>query len=155
MNMQIKFKRLDEEAITPEFKTAGAVAVDLTVIEDKIIQPLHTELLATGLAFELPQGYEMHIRGRSSTFKNTNLLIDGTIDSDYRGEVKIMIKNVGSYPVTINAGDRLAQGVISKVEQAFFLEVQELSETKRGIGGFGSTGVNLKLKTLIDEVVKN
>lgn len=153
--MIINFKKLNENAVAPEMKTDGSVAVDIHVIEDKIIQPLHTELLATGLAIELPFSYEMHIRARSSTFKNTNLLIDGTIDSDYRGEVKIMIKNVGSYPVEVKAGDRLAQGVISKVENVKFFEKDELSKTSRGDGGFGSTGINLQLKGLIDEVVKN
>jgi dUTP pyrophosphatase len=153
--MIVNFKKLDQDAIKPERKTTGAVAFDLTIIRDQIIQPYHTELCSTGLAVELPYGTEMHIRARSSTFRNTNLLIDGTIDSDYRGEIKVMIRNVGNYPIEVKAGDRLAQGVISKVELVEFNEVEKLSDTDRGTGGFGSTGLNTELKTLIDEVVKN
>lgn len=163
--MIVKVKKISDCAIIPERKTNGAVGYDLYTAEEKIIQPYHTELIGTGLIFELPESVEMHIRARSSTFRSTMLDIEGTIDSDYRGEVKIMVRNLGQYPVEIKIGDRIAQAILHEVKLPRFLESIELSKTDRGDGGFGSTGVsfvslgneekNDKLKKLIDEVTKN
>ena len=153
--MILKVKRLVDHAVMPERKTGGAVGFDLYTAEEKIIQPYHTELVGTGLSFELPYSTEMQIRPRSSTFKNTMLDIQGTIDSDYRGEVKLMIRNLGAYPVEIKIGDRLAQAIINEVKLPLIEEVDELSKTNRGTSGFGSTGVSDNLKNLIDEVIRN
>jgi dUTP pyrophosphatase len=153
--MILKIKKLVDHAVMPERKTAGAVGFDLYTAEEKIIQPYHTELVGTGLSFELPYATEMQIRPRSSTFKNTMLDIQGTIDSDYRGEVKLMIRNLGAYPVEIKIGDRLAQAIINEVKLPVIEEAERLSDTDRGAGGFGSTGVNDQLKNLINEVIKN
>lgn len=164
--MIIRVKKLVDHAIMPERKTAGAVGFDLYTAEEKIIQPYHTELLGTGLTFELPYSTEMQIRPRSSTFRNTMLDIQGTIDSDYRGEVKLMIRNIGAYPVEIKIGDRVAQAIINEVKLPTFEQVERLSTTDRGAGGFGSTGVtpfvamgngekNAELKKLIDEITSH
>lgn len=153
--MILKVKKLVDHAVMPERKTAGAVGFDLYTAEEKIIQPYHTELVGTGLSFELPHSTEMQIRPRSSTFKNTMLDIQGTIDSDYRGEVKLMIRNLGAYPVEIKIGDRLAQAIINEVKLPVIEEAERLSDTDRGAGGFGSTGVNDQLKNLINEIVQN
>lgn len=95
----------------------------------------------TGVAFEIPEGYEMQIRGRSGlAFKHNIEVHRGTIDSDYRGTVKVKLYNLGNEPVVLRKGDRIAQGVIQPVVKAKFETVSELSETDRGTGGFGSTG---------------
>ena len=101
-------------------------------------------VVGTGLAFEIPVGLEMEIRDRSGNmFKDIKILaFNGTIDSDYRGEVKLHITNLGKEDVTFKKGDRPAQGVIKRIEQVNFIEKEELSETERGADGFGSTGRN-------------
>jgi len=145
MAKQIKVKtlKLHEDAMIPEYKTLGASGVDLRTVKTIVIEPKDTVIVGTGLAFEIPEGYEMQIRPRSGLSAKTKLRIansPGTIDSDYRGEVGIIIDNTGIEPITILAGERIAQAVIQKVEQVIFEEVDQLSDTKRGKGGFGSTG---------------
>lgn len=101
-------------------------------------------MVPTGLFFEIPQGYEVQVRPRSGlAVKNgvTCLNTPGTIDSDYRGEIKVILINLGQKPFTVKNGDRIAQIVVSPVEQASFCKVDVLSSTERGEGGFGSTGV--------------
>ncbi len=133
-------------AIVPEYKTAGAAGADICAfINEPVTIPAGKHaIVPTGLFFEIPTGYEVQIRPRSGlAAKNcvTVLNTPGTIDSDYRGEIKIILINLGETDFVINNGDRIAQMVIAPVTQATFKMVTELSETERGAGGFGSTGV--------------
>lgn len=150
--MKVKIKKLHPDATIPKYATGGAAGFDLVAIEDVTIFPGRTALIKTGLAVEIEEGYEMQIRPRSGTSLKTSLRIansPGTIDSDYRGEVGIIATNIAteSYsvisvapPIIIKKGDRIAQGVIAPVIRADFVLVEELSDTNRGEGGFGSTG---------------
>jgi len=137
----------EEGAVIPEYKTKGAAGADLCAYlpDGKIvIEAGKTDIIPTGLFFEIPEGYEIQVRPRSGlAAKNgvTVLNTPGTIDSDYRGEIKIILINLGQEPFEIKNGDRIAQMVISPVIQASFTRVQGLSKTERGQGGFGSTGV--------------
>lgn len=133
-------------AIIPEYKTSGASGADICAfLENPItIQSGKTCMIPTGLFFEIPEGFEIQVRPRSGlAAKNgvTVLNTPGTIDSDYRGELKVILINLGEKDFTINNGERIAQIVISPVTQATFTLVQNLSQTERGSGGFGSTGV--------------
>lgn len=135
-----------EGAIIPEYKTVGAAGADLCafVNESVTIPQGKTAIIPTGLFFEIPLGYEVQIRPRSGlAAKNgvTVLNTPGTIDSDYRGEIKIILINLGDKDFVINKGDRIAQMIIAPVTQGTFEMVDELSQTERGEGGFGSTGV--------------
>lgn len=162
--LPVKIKRLSVDAVIPQYAREGDAGFDLVAVEDVIIEPGETALVPTGLAFELPQGYEMQVRPRSGVTLKTKLRVQlGTIDSGYRGEVGVIVDNVyrhggcprnwvlgvdgkpiergeeGTY--IIRKGDRVAQAVIKPVEQATFIEVDSLSKTDRGEGGFGSSGV--------------
>lgn len=133
-------------ATVPEYKTNGAAGCDICAFLDTPITLLSGKyaMIPTGLFFEIPEGYEIQVRPRSGlAAKNgvTVLNTPGTIDSDYRGEVKVILINLGDKPFVINNGDRIAQLVISPVTQASFEITEVLSETERGKGGFGSTGV--------------
>ena len=133
-------------AVIPEYKTVGAAGADLYALVDSPITlaPGKTAMVPTGLFFEIPEGYEIQVRPRSGlAAKNgvTVLNTPGTIDSDYRGEIKIILINLGDKDFAINSGDRVAQMVIAPLIQASFSIVDELSDTTRGSGGFGSTGV--------------
>lgn len=139
----IKVKKLNDKAQIPEYQTEGSAGFDLHSVEDVIIDRNCTVLVKTGLAFALPDGYEMQIRPRSGLALDKQLTVlnsPGTIDSDYRGDVGVIIHNAGNQARQIEVGDRIAQGVIQKVEQVTFNEQEELEETERGEGGFGSTG---------------
>jgi dUTP pyrophosphatase len=132
----------------PAYETAGAAGMDLraAVLEHEplILAPGKRALVPTGLIFEIPHGFEAQIRPRSGlAFKNgiTCLNTPGTIDSDYRGEVKVLLINLGDEEFTITRGMRVAQMVIAPVTQMPVLEVMDTSDTARGAGGFGSTGV--------------
>jgi dUTP pyrophosphatase len=141
--MKLKIKKLNPEAIIPSYQTKEAAGFDLHSIEDVILNPNERKLIATGLAFEIEYGYEVQIRPRSGlAFKHgiTVLNSPGTIDSDYRGEIKVLLINHSNEKFEIKKGDRIAQAVVAPVIQAEIVEVEELSETKRGKGGFGSTG---------------
>lgn len=129
----------------PVYATGGAAGMDLRAhLETPVVlQSLERTLVATGLFIELPFGYEAQIRPRSGlAFKNglTVLNSPGTIDADYRGEIKVILVNLSNEDFTINDGERIAQMVIAKHEQAEWIEVQELTETERNAGGFGHTG---------------
>lgn len=129
----------------PAYETSGAAGMDLraNLEEDVILESLDRTLIPTGLFIELPEGYEAQIRPRSGlAIKKGLSLINapGTIDADYRGELKIIMINLSKEAVTIEHGDRIAQMIISKVEQAELIEVENLSDTNRGAGGFGHTG---------------
>ena len=134
-------------AIIPEYKTAGAAGSDLCALLDApvTIPAGKSAIIPTGLFFEIPQGYEVQVRPRSGlAAKNgvTVLNTPGTIDSDYRGEIKVILINLGDADFTVNSGDRIAQMIIAPVIQASFSITESLSETERGTGGFGSTGVS-------------
>lgn len=129
----------------PKYATNASAGVDLRANTDAPItlKPLERTLVPTGLFIELPEGYEAQIRPRSGlAFKNgiTVLNSPGTIDADYRGEVKVLLVNISSEDFIINNGERIAQMVIAKHEQAEWILVEQLEETNRGQGGFGSTG---------------
>lgn len=131
----------------PHYATEASAGCDLRADLDKEISlaPLERKLVNTGLFIALPEGYEAQIRPRSGlAFKEgiTVLNSPGTIDSDYRGEVKVLLVNLSDSEVTVRHGDRIAQMVISRHEVANFVEVEVLTETTRGAGGFGSTGKN-------------
>lgn len=146
MKINIKYKS-EEGAIVPEYKTVGAAGADLCAYlpsQNVILQPGKSALIPTGLFFEIPEGYEVQIRPRSGlAAKNgvTVLNTPGTIDSDYRGELKVILMNLGEKDFTITNGDRIAQMVVAPVTTADFTLAEKLSETDRGAGGMGSTGL--------------
>jgi dUTP pyrophosphatase len=130
----------------PAYATAHAAGLDLRAnMEESIeLKSLERVLVPTGLFMELPVGVEAQIRPRSGlAFKNgiTVLNTPGTIDADYRGEIKVLLVNLSNEPFTIEPGERIAQMVVAKHEQVQWEEQNELSESERGVGGFGSTGV--------------
>lgn len=129
----------------PQYETAGSAGMDLraNLTESVTLQSLERKLIPTGLFIELPMGYEAQIRPRSGlSFKKGLSLPNtpGTIDSDYRGELQVIMINLSPEPQTIEHGERIAQMVIAKYEQATLEAVEVLSDTQRGTGGFGSTG---------------
>lgn len=131
----------------PSYETKGSAGVDLQACIDEpvVMKPMERKLVPTGLFIELPEGYEAQVRARSGlAIKHGISLVNGigTIDSDYRGEIKIILINLGSEDFVINNGDRIAQMVFLRHEQAEFELVDELGETVRGAGGFGHTGTN-------------
>jgi len=166
-NMQdkpLQFKKLHKTAIIPAYQTNGAAGFDFNasiLLDDEgsynhlektdkgdtpsvVIPPKAQFVVKTKLACAIPFGFEMQIRPRSGlAFKHCITLTNtpGTIDSDYRGEIMIMVYNLGNKPFTIYQHDRIAQGVISRVPQLNIIEVNTLDDTERGAGGFGSTGV--------------
>jgi len=144
----VKVKCLaNEGAVLPVYKTSGAAGADVCAFlqEEIVLHPGAYSLVATGLNFEIPEGYEIQVRPRSGlAFKNgvTVLNTPGTIDSDYRGELKVLLVNLGKEDFHVKNGDRIAQIIISPVIQAEFVEAKILSQTDRGEGGFGSTGIH-------------
>ena len=129
----------------PEYATLQAAGLDLkaNIPESIVLKPLQRQLIPTGLFIELPESFEAQIRPRSGlAFKNgiTVLNSPGTIDADYRGEIKVLLINLSSEEFIVNDGERIAQMVVSKHEQIEWLPVSELDNSTRGAGGFGSTG---------------
>jgi dUTP pyrophosphatase len=129
----------------PSYASTGAAGADLCSAEagPVVIAPGQRVALATGLVVEIPDGFEAQVRPRSGLAASCGLTVvnaPGTIDSDYRGEVKVLLVNLGEGTVTVNRGDRIAQLVVAPVTRAHFVEVAEVAETTRGRGGFGSTG---------------
>ncbi len=149
--MLVKIKKLDSNAKLPTKGTTGSTCFDVYALEDSWIGRGVTKV-RTGLAFEIPQGYEMEIRPRSGLSSKESLIIvnsPGTLDSDFRGELVILMTSLKHSPVEntfpvheyeIKAGDRVAQFKINEVLPVEFKEVEELSQTERGTGGYGSTG---------------
>jgi len=130
----------------PAYATAGSAGVDLkaNIASDLTLRPLSRALVPTGLFLEIPEGYECQIRPRSGLAAKHGITVlntPGTIDSDYRGEVKVILVNLSDQPFVVKPGERIAQAVFAKVERIELVEVESLSETNRGEGGFGSTGV--------------
>lgn len=139
----VKVKTVDNLLI-PEYATVGAAGTDLKSAENGVIKPGELKLVKTGLFLEIPDGYEGQVRPRSGLalkFGVTVLNSPGTIDSDYRGEVGVILINHGNKDFIYKKGDRIAQLVFSKVIKAKFEGHEEINSTKRGTGGFGHTGV--------------
>jgi len=144
MNTTIKIVNTSNNPL-PAYQTAQAAGMDLSahLTESVILEPLQRQLIPTGLFIELSTDTEAQIRPRSGlAFKHgiTVLNSPGTIDADYRGEIKVLLVNLSNEAFTIKNGERIAQMVIAKVEQAHFVEVKELSDSTRAAAGFGSTG---------------
>lgn len=143
MATTIKFKKLHEEAILPKFANEGDAGLDVCSIQDAILEAGCRMLVKTGLAIELPKGWEAQVRSRSGlAYKHGVVVLNspGTIDEPYRGEIGIILINHGTEPYTITKGDRIAQLVLRRTEDVVPVFVDELTETERGEGGFGSTG---------------
>ncbi len=143
----MKVKRLPhgEGLDLPAYATEHAAGFDLraAVEEPVVLEPLERALIPTGFVFEIPEGYEGQIRPRSGlAFRKGVTLLNspGTVDADYRGEVKVLLINLGQEPVTIERGERIAQMIITPVVRVELVEVETVSTTARGEGGFGSTG---------------
>ncbi len=132
----------------PAYATSGAAGMDVVSAEEVTIAPGARHAVATGLALAIPQGYEVQVRPRSGLALKHGITVPntpGTIDSDYRGELKVILINLGDEPFAIARGDRVAQLVLAPVVQAAWDEVTELDATERGAGGFGSTGGHARL----------
>jgi dUTP pyrophosphatase len=142
--MQIKFKKLCKEAVVPEYQTAGSAGMDICAIEGYVLMPGERKVFQTGLAVAVEDGYEVQVRARSGLSAKEGVTVIngvGTIDSDYRGQIGVALVNLNhNCHVTIHKGDRIAQLVVNKIEQPEIIVVDELGETIRGEGGFGSTG---------------
>jgi len=144
--IDIAVKRLDHagDLPLPSYETAGSAGMDVRAAEELTIAPGQRALVGTGLAFAIPQGYEIQVRPRSGLALKKGISIPntpGTIDSDYRGELKVILLNHGEDDFIIERGDRIAQIVVAPVQRGVLVEVADLDETQRGSGGFGSTGV--------------
>nr|WP_047167957.1 dUTP diphosphatase [Sphingomonas sp. Y57] len=143
--ISINLKRLDHGTglPLPAYATAHAAGLDVVSAEDVTLAPGARHAVATGFAIAIPEGYEVQVRPRSGlALKHgvTCLNTPGTIDADYRGEVKVILANLGVEPFEVKRGERIAQLVPAAVQRASFAEVADLDETARGTGGFGSTG---------------
>ena len=143
--IKVLFKRLNPNVQIPKYKTDGSSGMDLmALIENSItIKSQNSALIPTGLSIAIPEDMEVQIRPRSGLAAKSNISVlntPGTIDSDYRGEIKIILFNHGKEEFTVNNNDRIAQMVLMPVLKAEFKEVEELPKTVRGSGGFGSTG---------------
>ncbi|MGM0904237.1 MAG: dUTP diphosphatase [Bacillota bacterium] len=164
--MQVRIKRLNENAVIPQYAHDYDAGVDIVATEDVVVEPGETVKVPTGIAVSIPAGYEAQIRPRSGITLKTKLRVQlGTIDAGYTGELGVVVDNISSnldfgdgWPKGIDGkelvganlsestyvifkGDRVAQLVIAPVEQATFIEVETLEQTQRGEGGFGSSGV--------------
>ncbi|HRF56597.1 MAG TPA: dUTP diphosphatase [Campylobacterales bacterium] len=141
--LNVSVKIINELAVVPKYQTDEAAGFDLHSVDDKVIKAGERGVIKTGLAVALPKGYELQVRPRSGlALKNgiTVLNAPGTIDSDYRGELMVILINTSKNDFFVSSGDRIAQAVIKEVLQADFCVVEELDETVRGSNGFGSTG---------------
>jgi dUTP pyrophosphatase len=146
----VRIKRLPhgEGLSLPAYATPGAAGMDVLAAEDVTLPPGGRHAVATGFAVAIPEGYEIQVRPRSGLALKHGMSVanaPGTIDSDYRGELKVILINHGDEPFPIHRGDRVAQLVLAPVTQAAWEQVAELDDTARGSGGFGSTGGHAKL----------
>jgi dUTP pyrophosphatase len=143
--MNIKVINTTKHAL-PAYETESSAGLDVraNLIENVVLQPMERALIKTGLFLEIPSGYECQVRPRSGLALKKGLTVlnaPGTIDADYRGEVGVIMINLSNETVTIENGERIAQLVFARVEQAEWVQVEMLIETERGAGGFGSTGI--------------
>jgi len=142
---KIQIKKLSSSVSIPKYATPGSSGMDIAAYLENsiIINPGEKSLVSTGLMMAIPKGYEVQIRPRSGLAAKKNITVlntPGTIDADYRGEIKVLLINHGKEKFVIENGERIAQMVVCPIVQANLEEVKELSETERGSGGFGSTG---------------
>ncbi|HIS14274.1 MAG TPA: dUTP diphosphatase [Candidatus Ornithospirochaeta stercorigallinarum] len=138
--------RVEDGVLAPSYQSSGSSGMDVRahLSESLVIKPGRSALVPTGLYLEIPSGYEVQVRSRSGlALKNGIMVLNspGTIDSDYRGEIKVILMNLSSEDFVINNNDRIAQLVLSRYEKAELVLSDQLEETERGSGGFGSTGV--------------
>ena len=150
MKKMVKFKKLNPDAILPDYAHVGDAGMDLYSVDDLVIEPLTWKLVKTGLACELPQGTEGQVRSKSGiALKNGVFVLNtpGTVDENYRGEIGVILYNLNTKePFVIKKGQKIAQYVIANVEYVDTIEVETLDETDRGEGGFGSTGLGQNKK---------
>jgi dUTP pyrophosphatase len=144
--MIVKFNKVKPGATLPSYQTDQSAGMDVSAFleEPIIIKPLQRSIVPTGLAVEVPEGFEVQVRARSGLSAKYGIsLVNGigTIDADYRGEIGVILVNLGEKDFVINNGDRVAQLVVAKYEKVEIIESNILSETQRGSGGFGSTGI--------------
>lgn len=142
--MKIKIQKINSEAIIPHYVHKGDAGMDLYSIEDAVLLAGERKLIGTGLKFEIPMGFELQVRpksGLAANFGVTVLNTPGTVDCGYRGEVKVILFNSSKNDYQVKKGEKIAQAVIARYEEAEIEEASELSETSRGDGGFGSTGL--------------
>ena len=150
MKKVVKFKKLNKDAIIPDYAHKGDAGMDLYSIQDDIIEPLTWKLIPTGLACELPEGTEGQVRSKSGiALKNGVFVLNtpGTVDENYRGEIGVVLYNLNTKePFVIKKGQKIAQYVINAIEYVDTIEVEQLDSTDRGEGGFGSTGLGKNKK---------
>lgn len=143
MSIEFKVKKMHPDAIIPSYAKEGDACMDISSYEDYTLKPGERKAIATGLQVEPPRGYEFQIRPRSGLAAKYGITVlnnPGTVDAGYRGEVKIILINLGQEEYSVKKGDRVAQGKVSPVEEVVIREYEELSDSARGSGGFGSTG---------------
>lgn len=140
--IRVKFKKLIDYAIPFKYTREGDACMDMYSVEDTTIEPNSTEVVSTGIALEIPTGFEGIIRGRSGLASKGIHVHIGTIESSYRGDIGIIITNTTNKSFSINRGDRIAQFTVKPVNNILMEESEVLSETKRGTNGFGSSGLN-------------
>ena len=141
--LKVKIKKINDNAIIPKYAHKGDAGADLHSTEDYLLKPGERILVSTGIKIAIPQGYEAQIRPKSGLALNQGISIvntPGTIDCEYRGEVGVIAINLGKEDFKIEKGKKIAQMIFNKIEEAEFEEVDELDNTKRSEGGFGSTG---------------
>lgn len=141
----VKIQKLHPDAVIPEYKTLGSAGADLVSIHDLDIEPGKVGVVSLGFSVSFLPGYEIQIRPRSGLAANYAVTVvntPGTVDSDYRGPMKVLLINHGDKVFSVRKGDRVAQMVLNEICRAHFEEIEELDTTERGEGGFGSTGRN-------------
>ncbi|GAA7697204.1 dUTP diphosphatase [Helicobacter pylori] len=143
--MKIKIQKIHPNALIPKYQTEGSSGFDLHAVEEVMIKPHSVGLVKIGICLSLEAGYELQVRTRSGLALNHQVMVlnsPGTVDNDYRGEIKVILANLSDKDFKVQVGDRIAQGVVQKTYKAEFIECERLDETSRGSGGFGSTGVS-------------
>ena len=144
LRIEIRREPGGEELELPRYQTPGAAGMDVRAACDTVVPPMRSVLVPTGFSIAVPEGFEAQLRPRSGlALKHSITLLNspGTIDCDYRGEVKVLLTNLGESDFVVRRGDRIAQMVVARYESVQWAEVAELSETPRGEGGFGHSGV--------------
>ncbi|RVY53095.1 dUTP diphosphatase [Helicobacter pylori] len=143
--MKIKIQKIHPNALIPKYQTESSSGFDLHAVEEVMIKSHSVGLVKIGICLSLEVGYELQVRTRSGLALNHQLMVlnsPGTVDNDYRGEIKVILANLSDKDFKVQVGDRIAQGVVQKTYKAEFIECERLDETSRGSGGFGSTGVS-------------
>lgn len=144
-HININIKKLSKNAKVPSYESKGASGADIYASKSCVIEPNETKLVKTGIVVEIPRGYEIQIRPRSGLALKNNVTVlntPGTIDSDYRGEIGVIMTNFGKNTFYVSEGDRIAQMVVNNVGLGLFTIKDNIEDTERGSGGFGSTGNN-------------